>query len=88
MPHPFPNLLAGQVAVVYAEHATGITLSLDGRWNNDPVSSPYHIFSTEQEAMQAAQWFLHHHPRAEARIYDAKQKTLRRIIPHDHGENA
>ena len=85
---PFPNLSAGQVAVAYTEQATGITLSLDGRWNKDPASSPYHIFPTEEEALQAAESFVQRHPKAEAWLWDANQKNLHRITRREHGEGA
>jgi hypothetical protein len=79
MHHPFPQLSPGQVAVTYAEVATGITLSLDGGWNTDPASSPYHIFSAEHEAIQAAEAFVHRYPKAEALICDHTEKVLHRF---------
>ena len=77
----FPKLLHSQIAVVHAEHATGIILTLHGRWKLDSLLPAYHIFSSEQEAVDNARSFLRQHPSAGAPIYDSAQSRLHYFTP-------
>ena len=57
----FPKLLDSQTAVAYAEYTTGIILASDGSRKLDSSLPAYHIFSSEQEAVETARSFLRRH---------------------------
>jgi hypothetical protein len=75
---PFPELSGSEVAIAYAEAATGIALTASGDWFSG-CGQMYTVVPSPAEAERRAAEFIRDHPEAECWFFDRSGVAFRRI---------